>query len=181
MPKNDNAHAVLLGSSITEHCGETDGAEIGELFPLSKSANIDKKFEWAKNICDYLERKYDKEQVMQIRMDCACGPEMGKIKKLKELYEKSENEEDFTKRAVKLNQGFTIEYESGNFILIYPQCYCSCVKRVEQLLPETWCYCTLGYTKRMFETVLSCKVEVELLSSVKTGGEVCKIRIHRVS
>ena len=180
MPKNDNPHAVRFCESMAKNCGEAEAQRIAELFPLSKSANIEKKFEWAKKICEYLEKSYDENQLLKIRMDCACGPEMGKINKLKTLYQKCRDEEEFIQKANQLNQGFTIDYSDGCFELIYPQCYCSCVKRVEQQLSKTWCYCTLGYTKRMFEHLLDSPVEVTLLQSVKMGDDVCRIRVHKL-
>jgi hypothetical protein len=76
-----------------------------------------------------------------------------------------------------LNQGYTLERDGDAIFLIYPQCYCSCVKRVEKTLPKPWCYCTLGYTRRMFGHILGREVTVELLQSVKTGGSVCRIKV----
>ena len=68
--------------------------------------------------------------------------------------------------------------KAGDFYyLIYPQCYCSCVKRNPEQLSRTWCYCTLGYSKRMFENIFGTEVQVELLSSVKMGDDNCRIRI----
>lgn len=68
-------------------------------------------------------------------------------------------------------------HENGSLYLIYPQCYCSCVKRVDKPISKVWCYCTLGYTKRMFEHILERKTKVELLESVKSGGSRCLIQV----
>ena len=110
-------------------------------------------------------------------MECACGPELGKGKKLKDIFEKETDISLFVEKVNKLNQGFTMEYDGEQFYLIYPQCYCFCVKRIDQKLPKAWCYCTLGYTRRMFEYIFSKDVQVELLTSVKMGDENCRIRI----
>lgn len=103
-------------------------------------------------------------------MDCTCGPELGKGNKIKEIYEKENDVSVFVEKANNLKQGFTIEYDGKYFYLIYPQCYCSCVKRIDE-------YCTLGYTKRMFQYIFDKEVQVELLSSVKMGDENCRIKI----
>ena len=145
--------------------------------PLSKSANIEKKFEWAQAVCEFLTENFDEDTVRQIRMDCACGPELGKGNKIKEIYEKENDVSVFVEKANNLKQGFTIEYDGKYFYLIYPQCYCSCVKRIDETLPMAWCYCTLGYTKRMFQYIFDKEVQVELLSSVKMGDENCRIKI----
>lgn len=177
MAKNDNPHAVRLYESLVKH-GENESAEIiAQQYPLSKSATAEKKFAWAKSICEYINDKYDEETVSVIRMDCACGPELGKGKKLKDIYEKEANPLTFIKKANDLKQGFTLQFDGENYFLIYPQCYCSCVKRVDATLPKAWCDCTLGYTKKMFSYIFSCEVQVELMSSVKMGDNVCRIKI----
>ena len=72
----------------------------------------------------------------------------------------------------------TLEYiDENTFLMCYPQCYCSCVKHVEGILPKTWCYCTLGYAKKLFSQVFDEKIEVELLESVKTGGKRCAVKV----
>ncbi len=99
---------------------------------------------------------------------------MGKLAK---LYQSCADVEEFVNRANGLNQGFTLEYVDGALFLVYPTCYCSCVKRVDKPVSRTWCYCTLGYTKKMFDYILGRDVSVSLIESVKTGGDVCRIRI----
>ena len=177
MPKNDNPHSIRLYGSLCKYAGETAAEKIAHKIPLSKSADFEKKFAWAESICADLEAEFDNETVKTIRMDCACGPEMGKINALRKVFLTAEGLEDFAERANKLKQGFTVKYEDGALFLIYPTCYCSCVKRVDKPISKTWCYCTLGYTKRMFENILDRPVDVELMESVKTGGRECRIKI----
>jgi hypothetical protein len=177
MPKNDNPHAIRLYESIAKHMGEEAAGEMAAEHPLSKAADINKRFLWAESICADLESAFDEDTAKQIRMDCACGPEMGKMAKLRKLFQSCSSMADFAEKASALNQGYTIEYDGGALILIYPQCYCSCVKRVSRPISKTWCYCTLGYTKRMFGHILGREVGVALLESVKTGGDACRIRV----
>lgn len=179
MAKNDNPHALRFLESMKKH-DMTEAAErFSEEHPLSKSANIEKKFEWAQRVCGFLSENFDDDTVKKIRMDCACGPELGKGKKIKDIYEKESDISVFVEKVNKLNQGFTLEYDGKDFYLIYPQCYCSCVKRIGETLPKEWCYCTLGYTKRMFQYIFDKEVQVELLSSIKMGDDNCKIRISK--
>lgn len=177
MAKNDNPQVLRLYESIVKHSDKEKADEIINKVPLSKSANVEKKFLWAENICKELSRTFTEETVRTIRMDCACGPQSGKIEKLKKLYESSKDIAEFADKATKLNQGYTIKYEDDSLYLIYPECYCSCVKQSEKHLPKTWCYCTLGYTKRMFDNVLDKQIEVELIESVKLGGDKCVIKV----
>lgn len=177
MAKNDNAHAIRFLESMGKHGKGEEAAQFSQNYPLSKSASAEKKYEWAQKQCEFLNEQFDDQTVKTIRMDCACGPELGKAKKLKDMYEKEQSLAAFTQKANALNQGFALEYDGEYLYQIYPQCYCSCVKRFDTTLPKAWCYCTLGYTKRFFEYILDREVEVELLSSVKQGDSSCKIRI----
>lgn len=177
MPKTDNPHAIRLYDSLVKHTDEKTAERIAHKIPLSKSADINKKFAWAKNICADLQNEFQDNTIKEIRMDCACGPEMGKVNKMKKLYQASKDMTEFVLRANGLNQGFTVKSKDNALFLIYPTCYCSCVKRIDKNLPKVWCYCTLGYTKKMFEHILDRKVDVELLESVKTGGDKCVIKV----
>lgn len=178
MPKTDNPHSVRLYESIAKHTDEQTAERIAHRIPLSKSADINKKFTWAQNICTHLQNEFDDATVKKIRMDCACGPETGKTNNLKRLYQSSTDLDDFTEKANKLNQGFEIQRRGNDLLMIYPQCYCSCVKRINEPISIIWCYCTLGYTKRMFSHILDRDVDVELLESVKTGSNRCVILVR---
>lgn len=177
MNKTDNPHAIRLHDCLLKYTDEQTAKRIAYKIPLSKMADINKKFAWAESICEDLQNEFDENTIIKIRMDCACGPEMSKLNSLKKIYESSNDLDDFVAKLNNLNQGFTIKHENNFLLLIYPQCYCSCVERVDAPISKTWCYCTLGYTKKMFEHILGRIVEVELLESVKTGGSKCVIKI----
>lgn len=176
MPKNDNPQALRFLASMAKHGEQAAGERFAEEHPLGKSADISKRSAWAKALCGYLNDRYDEKTVKAIRMDCACGP-YAINGKLKALYEKSDGPADFVKKVNELDPGFSLEYDGTSYYVVYPQCYCSCVKRTDGQLPKAWCYCTLGYSRRMFETILGKETEGELLSSIKAGDTVCRIRI----
>jgi len=54
---------------------------------------------------------------------------------------------------------------------------------VDKLETDTWCQCTTGYSKVLFEKAFACDVDVELLKSIKMGDPVClmKITLHNPS
>lgn len=54
MAKNDNAHSVRLYESLKKNVGEEAANEIAETYPLSKAADIEKRFDWAQNVCEEL-------------------------------------------------------------------------------------------------------------------------------
>ena len=93
-----------------EKHGEKETAENFSVeHPLSKSADFNKKYAWANDIWEFLDTNYDVELVKEIRMDCACGPEMGKGNKIKGIYEKNRSL-CVCGKTNKLNLGFSLEY-----------------------------------------------------------------------
>lgn len=55
--------------------------------------------------------------------------------------------------------------------------FCKMSTEVDRLETNTWCQCTTGYSKVLFEKAFGCEVDVELLKSVKMGDDVCLMRI----
>ena len=53
--------------SLRKNVGNDKAMEFEESYPLSKSADITKKYEWAKKTCDYLEKSFDSDTIMNIR------------------------------------------------------------------------------------------------------------------
>ncbi|MBE9479316.1 MAG: hypothetical protein IMY80_05060 [Chloroflexi bacterium] len=79
--------------------------------------------------------------------------------------------------------GYLIEYMNETDPEIRRQIYCHC-PRVREAVKENlmistiYCYCGAGFYKGIWEEILQRPVEVEVLESVLSGGEVCKIIIH---
>ncbi|HEX2919655.1 MAG TPA: DUF6144 family protein, partial [Bacteroidales bacterium] len=61
--------------------------------------------------------------------------------------------------------------------LMFPFCPCPMLAEVEHLESKTWCQCTTGYSKVLFEKAFGCNVDVELLKSVKAGDGICLMKI----
>jgi hypothetical protein len=60
-------------------------------------------------------------------------------------------------------------------------CHCPRVRHAVEAgerLPMVYCFCGAGYYKHMWETILQDEVRVDVLESVLSGGEVCKILIR---
>ena len=179
MAKNDNAHSLRLVDSLDRHAGHDFAEEFAEKYPLSKSANTDKKYEWAACACGYLEEHFDTGTIIQIRKGCRCNDGKSIAGKLLKYLKKAGSIEEFVNS---FNQGETfahLEYVADNKILFcYPECYCSCVKRVPKELSKTWCYCTLGNAEGIFSRVFQKDVNVALRESIKTGAGQCVIEVE---
>lgn len=179
MAKNDNAHSVRFVDSLDRNAGHDTAAEFEENYPLSKSAGIEKKFGWAKNVCSYLEEHFNMDTIVRIRKDCKCNDGKSIAGKLLKYLNRANSIEEFV-NLFNQNETFaSMEYVSDNRILFcYPECYCSCVKRIPQKLPKTWCYCTLGNAEGIFSKVFKKDVKVTLLESIKTGADRCVIEVE---
>lgn len=178
MPKNDNAHSLRLVASLREHVGAEAAREFEARLPLSKSADIGKKFAWAEAACAYLEERFDAETIRRVRMDCACNDGKSIAEKLRKYLKKAgslrEFAEDFTAHETFASLTYVSEHELR---FCYPECYCACVKRAPGTLSRTWCLCTLGNARMIFRALFQKEVQVALLQSVKSGGEKCEIRV----
>ena len=64
----------------------------------------------------------------------------------------------------------------------YYACHCPFVReailRSEPEISENWCYCSGGFVKHPYETILGRELRVELLQSVLRGDPVCRFAIH---
>ncbi|MDP4133241.1 MAG: DUF6144 family protein [Bacillota bacterium] len=140
---------------------------------LAKSeANAD----WVKSTMRRLENKFNEETTKEIRMNCQCGYGMDeKLSFLKELKAGASNMEEFTSSDKAKAAG--LFYRDGILYLQFLFCPCPMLADVDRLETKTWCECTTGYSKVLFEKAFGCKVNVELIKSIKTGDDICLMKI----
>lgn len=179
MSKNDNAHSIRLVESLKKNSCSELAEQFAEKYPLSKSATIEKKFEWAKNACSFLEENLDDTTIFMVRKECRCNDGKSIAKKLLKYLNRAESIENFVKEFNQNETFASLAYISDHkLIFCYPECYCPCVKRVPGEVSRTWCYCTLGNAEGIFREVFQKDVKVALVESVKTGGERCAIEVE---
>lgn len=123
-----------------------------------------------------LENCFDRSVVKQIRMNCQCGYGMDKkLALVKELVAASSSMEEFGSLGKANAAGMFCT--DGELYLQFPFCPCPMLADVDKLDTYTWCQCTAGYSKVLFEKAFGCEVDVELLRSIKVGDEICLMRI----
>lgn len=179
MPKNDNAHSIRLVESLRKNDNMELAEQLAKQYPLSKSASIEKKLEWAQTACAFLEEHLEEPELIKVRKECRCNDGKSIAKKLLKYLNKAESIEDFAK-SFNQNETFAaLEYIAENKLLFcYPECYCACVKRMPKNVSRTWCYCTLGNAEGIFQEVFQTDVKVTLVESIKTGGKRCAIEVE---
>jgi hypothetical protein len=60
----------------------------------------------------------------------------------------------------------------------YDSCYCGAVKKTKVPFSATYCQCSCGWYRQLFETLLDRPVEVELVGSIIQGDECCQFLIR---
>ncbi|MBU3093770.1 hypothetical protein KPL35_17140 [Clostridium sp. CF011] len=131
---------------------------------------------WVKSTMNRLESNFDRSTVKQIRMNCQCGYGMDeKLALVQELVASSSNLEEFANQDKAKAAG--LSYTDGELYLQFPFCPCPMLADVNKLDTDTWCQCTAGYSKVLFEKAFGCEVVVELLKSIKMGDNVCLMKI----
>lgn len=131
---------------------------------------------WVKNTMKRLEENFDTPTVKKIRMNCQCGYAMDdKLTLVKKLMASSTNLEEFANNEIAKATG--LSYHGNELYLQFLFCPCPMLAEVDKLDSNTWCQCTTGYSKVLFEKAFDCEVDVELLKSIKMGDDICLMKI----
>ena len=132
--------------------------------------------DWVKAAMHRLESRFDYDTIKKIRMSCQCGYGMDeKLALVKDLMSDSSDLEEFTSTEKAKAAGLFCK--DGELFLQFDFCPCPMLAEVKKLETNTWCQCTTGYSKALFEKAFACDVDVELLKSIKMGDEKCLMKI----
>lgn len=142
----------------------------------SDDAKEEDNSEWVKTTMNKLDKHFDKALIKQIRMGCQCGHGIEeKQDMIREWTRAASGLEDFANNERAKEAGLFVQ--EGELYLKFMFCPCPMLADVDRLETDTWCQCTTGYSKVLFENVWNCEVDVELLKSVKMGHELCIMKI----
>jgi len=131
---------------------------------------------WVKSTMKRLENQFDQSTIHQIRRNCQCGHGMDeKLALVKALIDTSSCMKEFGNQNKAKAAGLFCS--NGELYLQFPFCTCPMLEGVDHLETDTWCQCTTGYSKILFEKAFMCPVEVELLKSIKMGDDKCLMKI----
>lgn len=142
----------------------------------NESSKDEDNANWVKSTMHRLENKFPQETIKQIRMTCQCGYGMDeKLALVKEIVAASSSMEEMANLDKAKAAGLFCE--DGVLYLQFPFCPCPMLAEVDKLDTDTWCQCTTGYSKVLFEKGFGCEVDVELLKSIKMGDDICLMKI----
>ncbi len=147
--------------------------------PLGVNSTPIERAKWVENLSVLLENTFDEDTVKAIRQNCYCN-ENGRLeataKMMKQLYLSLNR--DLNRFVNALNENGASWYIQDN--QLYTKMFtCECPMLEEAKISNslTWCHCTAGYNKKLFETVFEVPIEVEVLHSIRQGFEYCLLRI----
>ena len=163
---------------IYESVKSESNADIAEevVYGKERLADAENNPDWVKSTMRRMESKFDSETIKKMRMNCQCGYGMDeKLALVKDLMANAACIEEFANSDKAKAAGLFCE--DGELFLQFDFCPCPMLHEVDQLETSTWCQCTTGYSKVLFEKAFSCDVDVELLKSIKMGDNICLMKI----
>ena len=164
----------ILFDAVKNHSDSDTAKEI--VYGIDQSAVREDNAHWVKSTMGRMENTFNQEQAKQIRMNCQCGYGMDeKMALVKELMSGASNLDEFANSDKARAAGLFCE--DGTLYLQFTFCPCPMVADVDKFETNTWCQCTTGYSQVLFEKAFGCKVDVELLKSIKMGDERCLMKI----
>lgn len=131
---------------------------------------------WIKELLKSLDMHTD--EVTRKSIMGACGEKCSFTHlpddKLLEIKKESQNEKVFLESLC--NQ-WHLKNESGQYFVVFDQCYCPLVNKNLEGVSKTLCFCTLGSIKHKFKIGLGKEVEVDLQKSILAGDDECRFHV----
>ena len=146
------------------------------------TSNYTQKAEWIRNAIRRLEKASGKATARKVMQACGmkcCGPTQQK--RARQFMEESKSVRDLLAR---LNEagigGGRLRLKNKNTIAGgYDWCYCGRVKQTEEPFPtDTYCHCSTGWYRSLFEAAFGKPVKVKLKQSILQGARTCEFEIE---
>ena len=132
---------------------------------------------WITTLIAQLDSQVDEETRNSILEQCGrqCQTQ-GFIKKARKIHQESHSTQEFLH---KLAQTYKHLHVDGNDVYItYPRCYCTQVNKIPKgKLSATYCNCSRGWAKALFEGAIGRPVEVVTEQTIVNGDSQCRFRI----
>jgi predicted hydrocarbon binding protein len=144
--------------------------------------------DWVKGAMDRLDELVDEEIKIRIMENCgykcsemnseAVEEAKARRKKYKSLDEFLEAEQRNPMKGTKLVRKGDILYQFYTPKSLGMRCYCSLVNASDEKMSLTYCHCSKGFVKKLWEAIIERPVKVELIQSVVSGADECKFAVH---
>ena len=134
--------------------------------------------QWIQQLIAGLDEHVDKETCAKILEECGrqCTP-ASLVKKAKTLYEASSDVGEFLEKLGEVFEELQIE-DDGVYV-VYPRCYCPQIEGIAPgKLSATYCNCSRGWIKQLFEGAIGQEVSVKLVKSIVDGATQCRFKVE---
>jgi len=137
----------------------------------------DRKTEWIKVILNEFSNSEDYKHIEILEncgADCASSSTLieGAVKVSNEFVKSKTLDEIFDLFKTNYYNSPNLTKTGNEITLIFEKCTCPIVK--EGVDNPILCHCTVGHTKKIFQTLFNRNVEVELEESILAGDKICK-------
>jgi len=186
-----NKHGMLIAleKTIEQFAGEEVMKKVMEgSESILEKTDVKKKASWMKGAMERLDKLVDEETRFKIMENCGynCAEINNKvIKNAKAKRRKYKNANEFIEAEINEPIKGTRLVREGDTLYQYytPQsygvrCYCEMVAAAEGKVSSTYCHCSKGFVKKLWEAVLEKPVEVKFIQSAISGANECKFAIH---
>ena len=132
---------------------------------------------WIATLMSGLDKNVDEKTLARVLEQCGrqCQSQSF-IKKAEGLYKKSKNTDDFLEKLGRFYKH--LDREGEKVYIVYPKCYCSQVNEIPiEKLSGTYCNCSRGWAKALFEGALGRPVEVIKEKSIIDGDSECRFTV----
>lgn len=164
-----------LESMVSKELAENIMSELS--LTINSTPSI--RAEWVEKLSTILESMFDKETIKTIRQGCYCN-ENGRLEEtannMKKLYLSLNKDLNGFVNAINESGAGWIIKDNQLYTKMF-LCECPMLEKVEISKSLTWCHCTAGYNKKLFEIVFERPVDVEVLQSIRQGFDFCLLKV----
>lgn len=171
---------LACGGAMLLNGQEMPSQENKEEEKKKKAREAEKRFReaYVLTLMENMEKQLDEKTRVKLMEECgrACARRSG-ILPMAEKYKRD------VKGFVEMMAGElgkdNVDMEGDNTVRWgYPRCYCGLVADGDARLPRTYCFCSVGWVREVFETVAQAPVRVELIQSIKQGAPSCRFLVR---
>jgi len=135
---------------------------------------------WIKSILDDLDENVDEETRVKVLEDCGrnCCRSSGFYRKAQDSMSKAKDQNEFLDNLGKVWSH--LKKEGKDVYIVYEKCYCPLGRTLLKDYPSqlsSYCNCSRGWIKEMFESALKKPVKVDLEKSIVRGDSLCRFKV----
>ncbi|MBD3290313.1 hypothetical protein GF337_16025 [candidate division KSB1 bacterium] len=165
-----------MGTGALFFLGKSDRIAAETSAPEQEDAHRKFRTNWIKNLLRVMDETMKPEQ--QVDFMEQCGRACAATASLKEAEKFKGDLAGWLSTLKKWVGEQNVQQDGRKIVVKYSKCFCPMVADIEEQLPPTYCHCSKGWLKAVFETVVSHETAVTLHESIKSGGGKCRFTVE---